>query len=171
MNSSIVLAVFLPVAALAIVVLVWQANYRQGAPLAQSQVTARGYAIRRYWFWFTLGVAVVAYAITIPAFPYRKARASVNARHYTIVAQQYGFTLPAVVPLDIPVVFHVTAKDVNHGFGIYDPSGLVISQVQAMPLYVNHLAVTFIIPGHYTVRCLEFCGIAHAAMQGSFDVK
>src|SRR5450755_2975308 len=101
MNSSIVLAVFLPVAALAIVVLVWLANYRQSAPLAQSQVTTRGYAIRRYWFWFTLSVAVVAYAITIPAFPYRKAQASVNARHYTIVAQQYGFTLPAVVPLDM----------------------------------------------------------------------
>ncbi len=171
MDSSVVLKIFLVVAVLAIVLLLWLANYRQSTPLAQSDLTARGYGIRRYWFWCTLIVAFAVYAITIPAFPYRKAQASVNARHYSVIAQQYGFTLPAVVPLDTPVVFDVTAKDVNHGFGIYDPGGRVITQVQAMPLYVNHLAVTFTVPGRYRVRCLEFCGIAHAAMQGSFDVK
>jgi cytochrome c oxidase subunit 2 len=171
LDSRIVLSVFLVGAVLAITLLVWLANYRQSVPLAQSAVTARGYGIRRYWFWFTLIVAFAVYAITIPAFPYRKALASVHAQHYSVIAQQYGFTLPAVVPLDTPVVFDVTAKDVNHGFGIYNPSGRVISQVQAMPLYVNHLAVTFAVAGHYTVRCLEFCGIAHAAMQGGFDVK
>ena len=169
MDSRIVLSVFLVVTALAIPLLVWLANYGQSVPLAQSAVTARGYGIRRYWFWFTLIVAFAVYAITIPAFPYHKALAS--GQHYSLIAQRYGFTSPAVVPLDTPVVFDVTAKDVNHGFGIYDPGGRVISQVQAMPLYVNHLAVTFAVPGRYIVRCLEFCGIAHAAMQGGFDVK
>ena len=106
-----------------------------------------------------------------PAFPYQKAAAAFNAPHYSVVAQQYGFSMPATVPVNTTVVFDVTSKDVNHGFGIYGPSGVVVSQVQAMPGYINHLAVKFSVPGHYTVRCLEFCGIAHAAMQGGFDVK
>jgi cytochrome c oxidase subunit 2 len=65
----------------------------------------------------------------------------------------------------------VTATDVNHGFGIYTPNGKVFAQVQAMPDYVNHLELIFLVPGHYTVRCLEYCGIAHAAMHGEFDVR
>lgn len=171
MDSSIVFKIFVGVAGLAIVLMAWLANYRSREPLSQAEVTASGYAIRRYWLWFTLIVAVVVFAITIPEFPYQKAAAADNALHYTVVAQQYGFTLPATVPLNRPIVFDVTSKDVNHGFGIYGPDGRVLSQVQAMPDYVNHLEVTFTVPGHYTVRCLEYCGIGHAAMQGGFDAK
>jgi cytochrome c oxidase subunit 2 len=151
LDSRIVLSVFLVVTALAIPLLVWLANHGQSVPLAQSGVTARGYGIRRYWFWFTLIVAFAVYSITIPAFPYRKALASVHAQHYSLSARQYGFTSPAVVPLDTPVVFDVTAKDVNHGFGIYDPGGRFISQVRAMPLYANHLAGTLALP--VIIRC------------------
>lgn len=166
-----VLEIFVGVAGLAIVLMIWLANYRSAEPISQSEVSATGYAIRRYWFWFTLVVAVVVFAVTIPQFPYQKARADENARHYPVVAQQYSFAMPSTVPLNTPVVFDVTSKDVNHGFGIYAPDGRIFSQVQAMPDYVNHLALVFTIPGHYTVRCLEYCGIAHAAMQGGFDVK
>ncbi|MHB8462842.1 MAG: cupredoxin domain-containing protein, partial [Vulcanimicrobiaceae bacterium] len=129
------------------------------------------YAIRRYWLWTTLVVAVAVFALTVPQFPYQKAKADPSARHYTVVAQQYSFSMPSSLPLNTPIVFDVTSKDVNHGFGIYGPDDKVFSQVQAMPDYVNHLALTFTVPGHYTVRCLEYCGIAHAAMQGGFDVK
>jgi cytochrome c oxidase subunit 2 len=171
MEGSTVFKIFVGVAGLAIVLMTWLGNYRSHEPIPQSEVSAAGYAIRRYWFWFTLVVAVLVFALTIPQFPYQKAQAQANARHYTVVAQQYSFSLPATVPLNMPIVFEVTSKDVNHGFGIYSPDGHVFSQVQAMPDYVNRLAVTFTVPGHYTVRCLEFCGIAHAAMQGGFDVK
>ncbi len=171
MESSTVFKIFIAVAGIAIVLITWLGNYRSNEPLPQSEVAAKGYAIRRYWFWFTLIVAVLVFAITIPGFPYSKAAAAPNATHYSVVAQQYGFRLPQTVPLNTTVVFDVTSKDVNHGFGIYAPDGRVVSQVQAMPDYVNHLAVHFTKPGHYTVRCLEYCGIAHAAMQGGFDVK
>lgn len=171
MESSTVLKIFIGVAGLAVLLITWLGNYRSHEPLPQAEVTAAGYAIRRYWFWFTLAVAIIVFAVTIPQFPYSKAAAAANARHYAVFAQQYGFTLPATVPRNTPIVFDVTSKDVNHGFGIYRPDGTVISQVQAMPGYVNHLQVTFTVPGHYTVRCLEYCGIAHAAMQGGFDVK
>jgi len=159
------------VAAIAIAAMLFLVNYRSGEPLPQQVVTSRGYALRRYWFWLVLVVAVAAFGLTIPYFPYPRVAASAHAKHFMVVAQQYAFSVPAVVPLNQPVVFDVTAKDVNHGFGIYGPNGALVSQVQAMPGYVNHLPVTFTVPGHYRIRCLEYCGIAHAAMQAGFEVR
>lgn len=170
-NGFLLLEIFIVVAALAVIAMLFLANYRSREPLPQETVTSRGYALRRYWFWLVLVVAVATFAITIPYFPYPHANASVNARHFNVVAQQYGFNVATVVPLGVPVTFDVTSKDVNHGFGIYAPDGTLVDQVQAMPGYVNHLPVTFTVAGHYTIRCLEYCGIAHAAMQGGFDVR
>lgn len=168
-NAHLVLEIFLVAGGLAIAAMLLLAN--AGTPVAQEVVTARGYALRRVWFWTVLAGALLAFALTVPHFPYARAQVSVNAKHYAVFAQQYAFAAPAVVPLGQPIVFDVTSRDVNHGFGIYGPDGQLVSQVQAMPGYVNHLEVTFRVPGHYTLRCLEYCGIAHAAMQGGFDVR
>ncbi len=169
--ADLILEIFIVVATIAIAVMLFLANYRTHDPLAQQVVMSRGYALRRYWFWFVLIVAVATFALTIPYFPYPRASALTHAKHFTVIAQQYGFTLSSVIPLDQLVVFDVTSRDVNHGFGIYGPSGAIVGQVQAMPGYVNHLPMTFTVPGHYTIRCLEYCGIAHYVMQGGFDVR
>jgi cytochrome c oxidase subunit 2 len=169
--TGTVFEIFLAIAIFAIATMVFLGNYKSRDPLPQAAVTAPGYVIRRYWFGLTLVVAVAAFAITIPFFPYNGALAGHGARHYVIVARQYSFTLPISVPVRTPVIFDVTATDVNHGFGIYTPDGQVFAQVQAMPDYVNHLELVFLVPGHYTVRCLEYCGIAHAAMHGEFNVR
>lgn len=161
--------IFIGVAACAIALIIFVGNYKADDALPQAAITARAYAIRRYWFGLTLAAAVAAFVITIPHFPYAKAPPA--TRHYPIVARQYSFSLPATVPVGVPVVFDVTSADVNHGFGIYTPSGRVFAQTQAMPDYVNHLRLVFLTTGRYTVRCLEYCGVAHAAMQGSFDVR
>jgi heme/copper-type cytochrome/quinol oxidase subunit 2 len=79
--------------------------------------------------------------------------------------------MPDQFPLNRRIIFEVTSSDVTHGFGIYGPDGQLIAQTQAMPDYVNYLDVTFHQPGHYTVRCLEFCGVAHAIMQKDFTVE
>ncbi|MEO9169719.1 MAG: cytochrome oxidase [Candidatus Baltobacteraceae bacterium] len=170
-NGDLVLKIFLVVAAVAIGSMVLFANAGARSPISQEAVNARGYALRRYWFWAVLIGAVLAFALTIPHFPYPSAHASMTDEHITVVAEQYGFTLPPTIPRDRPIIFDVTSKDVNHGFAIYAPDGSLFSQVQAMPQYINHLPVTFTVPGHYTLRCLEYCGIAHASMQGGFDVR
>ena len=169
MSGILILDVFLIIGGLAIAGMIAVALYGARSPVPQSVVTARGYAIRRYWFTVTLAVAVAAFIVTIPRFPYPNA--ATLGQHYTVIAQQYGFILPPSVPADRPVVFDVTSRDVNHGFGIYAPNGQLVGQVQAMPDYINHLPFDFHVKGHYTVRCLEYCGIAHAAMQGGFDVR
>lgn len=169
MSGLVVLKIFLGAAVAAIAAFVFVAQYRAGAPASQETVTHAGYTIRRWWFAIIVVVALAAFAITIPEFPYP--RSATSGKHFTVIAQQYSFTLPAVVPAETPIVFDVTARDVNHGFGIYDPDGHLIGQVQAMPDYVNHLPFLFRARGRYTVRCLEFCGIGHAGMQGSFEVR
>jgi len=170
MDTTTVLLVFIVIAVAAIATIVFLGNYKAREPLPQAVVSARGYAVRRYWLALTVVVAVAAFFITVPHFPYPSI-AFATARHYQVVARQYAFALPDSVPLRTPVVFDVTSADVNHGFAIYSPAGKVIAQVQAMPDYTNHLDLVFNDPGRYTVRCFEYCGIAHAAMQAGFDVR
>ena len=169
MPGVLVLKVFIDAAVGAIAAMVAMALYRAREPVSQDIVFSKGYGIRRFWLGIVLAVAVAAFVISIPHFPYPGAATS--GRAYRIVTQQYGFVLPDVVPADTPVVFAVTSRDVNHGFGIYDPRNRLIGQVQAMPDYVNRLPFEFHVRGRYTVRCLEYCGIGHAEMQGSFEVR
>lgn len=141
-------------------------------PQEQAAVQSLWYRIRTGWFWLLLVVLVVAFFVTTPFFPYSTGSAQGDARHVTVVARQYAFQdLPQVIPYRTPVVFDVTSADVNHGFGIYDPHGHLIAQVQAMPGYVNHLRMSFTERGQYTVRCLEYCGIDHYLMKASFEVR
>lgn len=170
MDTNLVLGVFIAFAVCAIAVLVYLATYRARDPLPQEVVSSRGYALRRYWLALIAVGAVAAFFITIPYFPYPSI-AFAGARHYPVVARQYSFALPEFVPVRTPVVFDVTSTDVNHGFAIYSPAGKVIAQVQAMPDYTNHLDLVFTDAGRYTVRCFEYCGIAHAAMQAGFEVR
>ena len=169
-TGSAVLTGFLIAAAAIFLVMVVVARTTQDQPVSQGDVQLPGYRLRRRWLWALVACVLIALGISIPAFPYGKSGASAG-RHYNVIAMQYGFTLPPTIPKNTPVVFDVMSKDVNHGFGIYDPMGHLFAQVQAMPNYVNHLPLTFSVPGHYIVRCLEYCGIAHAAMQGAFDVQ
>jgi len=66
--------------------------------------------------------------------------------------------------------FHVTSKDVNHGFALYDPGMRIVAQTQAMPGYTNILRYRFSQPGTYHVLCLEFCGLAHHEMKSDIAV-
>ena len=144
----------------------------RGAPQDYAVVKPRGYAVRRAWFWSLLVALVVAFVVAFPSVPYTKAATAVDAVAFPVVARQYVFeNLPEVVPLGTPVVFNVTAADVNHGFAIYDPQERLVAQVQAMPGVANDLHVTFTDRGKYTVRCLEYCGISHAFMSGAFEVR
>lgn len=75
------------------------------------------------------------------------------------------------VRAQVPVVFHATSDDVNHGFAVYDPNGRLLFQTQAMPGRVNKVAWTFGEPGIYTIRCLEYCGLVHHGMIAEFAVE
>ncbi|MDE3067343.1 MAG: cytochrome c oxidase subunit II [Verrucomicrobiota bacterium] len=138
----------------------------------QAAVQHRGYVIPGRWFTGITLFLLAVFVGTIPFFPYLAAAAALQpAEKVPVIAQQFAFIMPGQFPLNRRILFEVTSRDVNHGFGIYNPEGQLIAQTQAMPDYVNYLAVTFHHPGHYIVRCLEYCGVGHAVMEKDFTVE
>ena len=141
------------------------------------------YRIRSIYFLLILGVAVVALALTLPMTPYPARFAAQKPQAVVKVTGEMWFWTLApgpggamvggrlVLPSGKLVEFDVTSKDVNHGFGIYTAAGKLLGQVQAMPNYENRLFYTFYEPGRYYILCLEYCGLAHHAMNVDFDVK
>jgi cytochrome c oxidase subunit 2 len=140
----------------------------------------------RFWFMMILLVVIAIFtSVTIPKSPYYLFKDETPSRVVHVGAMQYAFlfsdnaitpTTPAKLPTfelktNELVEFRVTSLDVNHGFGIYDPSHMLVAQVQAMPGYVNRLRWKFDKPGQYTILCLEFCGLVHQSMRATFTVK
>jgi cytochrome c oxidase subunit 2 len=70
------------------------------------------------------------------------------------------------LPVNQPVVFHITSKDVNHSFWIVQ-MGI---KMDANPGYVTELAVTPNKMGVFDVRCAELCGLLHAYMENKVHV-
>lgn len=165
------LVLFAVLSVVILVVFLVVAQSTRGPHQEQSEVAAGGYVIRRRWFaWLTL-LLLAAFVETIPFFPYMStAEALLPAQKVPVIAAQFNFIMPDHYALNRRILFEVTSRDVNHGFGIYDPRGRLIAQTQVMPEYVNYLAVTFHEAGHYKVRCLEYCGVAHDIMEKDFTV-
>ena len=138
--------------------------------IPMERVTAVGYRLRRYWLSLLVVVGVAVIVLTFFYLPY----ASGSGKGRTVVqvtAGQFFWSLsPGRVRAGTPIRFDVTSVDVNHGLGLYDPHGHLVGSVQAMPGYRNKLDLTLDVPGSYRIRCLEFCGLNHAVMQGTFIV-
>jgi cytochrome c oxidase subunit 2 len=135
------------------------------------RVRDAAYRARPAWFAclaVLLGALVCASLFFLPYSRAGEAAASATVR--VIGGQFYWSMTPETVPAGTDVVFAVTSADVNHGFGIYDPDGRLLGNVQSMPGYTNELRVSLDQPGTYLVSCLEFCGAKHHAMAREFEV-
>ncbi len=163
---GIVFAVLSILLAAAFVVIAVQA----GSEVGLRRVHDVGYWLRKRWLAVLLVVGVVVVGVSLFDLPY----ASGGAAGRTVVkvtGGQFFWSLqPDRVAAGTPVRFDVTSVDVNHGFGLYDPRGRLVGQVQAMPGYHNKLDLTLSEAGAYLIRCLEYCGLNHATMEGSFTV-
>lgn len=136
--------------------------------VAYEEVTSRAAVLRRSLFFLFFVVAVLLFIISMRGLPYPTARAATLGEPQISIqatGMQWAWILSRrEIPARVPVEFQVTSRDVNHGFAIYDPQGQLVAQVQAMPGYTNRLIYVFDAPGTYTVRCLEYCGVAHHVM-------
>jgi cytochrome c oxidase subunit 2 len=135
-------------------------------PTPYPEVAGRAYRLRLIWFFALGGVLAAAFLTALPFVPYAQYRLASGpaAMHVNVTASQYSWGMNGTETAGGKVDFAVTSADVNHGFGIYDPSGHLVGQVQAMPGYTNHLVIQFPAAGDYTVRCLEYCGPGHSSM-------
>jgi cytochrome c oxidase subunit 2 len=167
-----VVVLWLALSLIVIVVYAWVVRSTR-RPADQHEVAEKGYRLRSRWGYLYAALLAIAFGATIASIPYAWAQpraARQGALVVPVVARQFSFSMPARLPADRPIEFRVTSADVNHGFGIYNPQGELIAQVQAMPGYTNVLYITFRVPGRYTIRCLEFCGVGHSAMVQVLDV-
>ena len=136
-------------------------------------VQAKAFGIRTGLFWVVVVAGVLITVITTLDLPYAATRGDVaeGAVKIQVEGRQWLWTLSQdSVTVDDTVVFEVTAGDVNHGLGVYDPNMRLLGQTQAMPGYVNSLQITLREPGMYKLLCLEYCGTAHHAMMSNFEV-
>jgi cytochrome c oxidase subunit II len=145
-----------------------------GHTATQVQVESRAASLRGRLLVAASAVVVTAFVASIYWLPYafmRRQGTGPPAIKIQVLAQQWVWTLSrSELPKGVPVEFDVTAGDVNHGFGLYDPQGHLIAQTQAMPGYTNRLIFTFEEPGIYVIRCLELCGAPHFLMDSQVTV-
>ena len=71
-----------------------------------------------------------------------------------------------VVPIDRPIYFNVTSKDVIHDFWVVE-LGI---KIDANPGAVTNTGVTPTKLGTYNIRCAELCGLHHAYMETTITV-
>lgn len=71
-----------------------------------------------------------------------------------------------VVPINRPVYFNVTSKDVIHNFWVVE-LGI---KIDANPGAVTNTGVTPTKLGTFNIRCAELCGLHHAYMQTTITV-
>lgn len=71
-----------------------------------------------------------------------------------------------VVPVDTPLYFNVTSKDVVHSFWVVE-MGI---KIDANPGAITNTGVTPNKIGTYNIRCAELCGLHHAYMETEIEV-
>jgi cytochrome c oxidase subunit 2 len=134
------------------------------------RVQSSGYWLRKRWLAVLSVVIVCGVGMSLFDLPYSGGAATGRTVVKVTGGQFFWSLVPDRVTVGTRVRFDVTAVDVNHGFGLYDPQGRLLGSVQAMPGYHNKLDLTLDHAGRYVIRCMEFCGLNHAAMESFFTV-
>ncbi len=137
-------------------------------------IQKRAYSIRAAFFLVLVIAGIIIALMTTRDLPYAATRGQLADvdQHVEVIGYQWYWQLDtASAQAGDTVVFNVSAADVTHGLGIYDEQMRLLGQTQAMPGYSNALQMTFEKPGTYKLLCLEYCGFAHHAMIGEFQVS
>lgn len=125
-----------------------------------------------YWGITAVAMLVVLLLATIFSLPYWTANSGANEpQTVDVTGRQFAWTIsPPVVKMGVETKIVARSVDVNHGLGLYDPSGVLIKQIQVVPGATQNMILSFNVPGVWKIRCLEFCGVDHHLMQGTLKV-
>jgi cytochrome c oxidase subunit 2 len=169
-TAQILVAIIFLLIALVLAVAFVAVAAHSGPEVPFGRVQEIGYWIRKRWLAFLVALCVVVVGVSWATLPYATGSGA-NRTTVNVTAGQFYWALnPSRVPVGTAVRFRITSRDVNHGFGLYDPQGHLVGEAQAMPGYTNTLDMTFTRVGQYMVLCLEYCGVGHHLMQGTFTV-
>ena len=130
--------------------------------------------------WLVVSSVLCLFAVVWGTIVLQKDNAALldpKAMNVNVTGQQWAWNFDYVnngtvrsnvlyLPVNKPVVFHITSKDVIHGFWIVQ-MGI---KVDANPGYTTETSVTPNKIGIYDLRCAELCGLYHAFMQTKVHV-
>lgn len=184
MNQEYLYYLFIVLSAITAVIFVQVAFSTRRPRTVAAEATNR---LRKRFFLMFAGLLALFLGLTLPLLPYADEQQRPDQVVY-VACKQFAFVISAapitkeqadgedpVSPPEIPpgklVEFQVSSLDVTHGFGIYDSTGRLLTQTQAMPGYVNRLRHRFVQAGEYSVLCMELCGMAHQTMRAGFNVS
>lgn len=175
MTNDLAWNVTLGLIALITAIFMWVLFNTSGNRGAQNQYEAsvkKAYSVRALLFWIALIAGGVIAYVTLTPWPHPTRFDVAAPRVIQASGQQWVWQLSDDKgQVGETVEFQVSANDVNHGFGLYDPTGHLVAQVQAMPGYTNRMRYTFATPGEYKILCMEYCGVAHHAMVTTFKIS
>jgi cytochrome c oxidase subunit II len=160
------------VVALVAILWIWRSTHSFEEPRTDTADTNRLAHAEKGWFVFAVAALGVLLLATLAFIPYGDNAAARGQQNVAVNGQQFAWTItPSMIKAGVPVRFAVTATDVNHGFAVYNDDNVLLFQIQAVPDHDSHIVYTFKVPGRYQVVCLEFCGVDHHKMVGSFRVR
>ena len=131
--------------------------------------------------WIVISALLCLFTLVAGLIALQKDNASLldaKAIHVNVVGQQWAwnYDYPGTagvrsnvlhLPVDRPVVFNVTSKDVKHSFWVVQ-MGI---KIDANPGVFTETAVTPNKIGTFDIRCAELCGLLHAYMQNKVIVE
>jgi cytochrome c oxidase subunit 2 len=161
--------------ALVFIYVIWRKSVVDPSPAGTPR--ARISRIEAVWLVVVVAVFVAVNVASIRYMPTvataHAATAPENVMRVDVSAQSWAFDLSQrKIEAGRPVRFSGRSTDTIHGFAVYHPDGRMLFTMMLMPGLKNptSLVHTFKEPGRYRVRCLEYCGIAHHAMQDELQV-
>lgn len=153
--------------------------YRKGFAAPQPSTASAKQFSRTEIAWLGLagGVFVLVNVLSISYFPSvstaHAAASGVEIQDVDVVARSWSYEISErEYEVGKPVRFNVRSADTMHSFSVYHPDGRVLFTMQLVPGVdrPTSMIYTFKDPGNYTVRCLEYCGIAHHGMRDQLTV-
>ncbi len=167
-DPKLVFGLFIVLAAGWTIIWLW-IMFRARLATAYSEIAPKAAKIRKQLFYTTIIVLSVVFVISMYWLPYPAARTVTVGEpevHVMVTGSQWSWTINQTsIPKGKVVEFILISNDVNHGFGLYDSDGTLLTQAQVVPGYEVSLIWKFDRAGNYTVWCLEFCGVSHHAMK------
>lgn len=128
------------------------------------------------WLTFAFIFFLMVNLASLKFIPWATASAVINTEpevQIDFTAKSWAYDISnRQIEVGKPVRFSGRSTDTQHGFAIYHPDGRVLFTMLMMPNTTKPTTATYTFtePGKYKVRCLEYCGIAHHAMQDELTV-
>jgi len=145
-------------------------------------VAPKIYGIRKNYFLLLITVIIIALFGTLQGLPYFPPTGETPDYTVKVTGQMFGWEMGTLhntsdqseadaIESGKLVEFVISSKDVNHGMGIYNAAGDIVTQTQAMPGYDSKLYYRFDQPGTYHIVCMEYCGVGHPVMTSQLQVQ